>query len=233
MQTRGWVYGQVASLAGDPYKDWLDPAYFDGFCNLAYEAACQKLALTCSPYIEQVVEVPNITIGVDESNLGPNGVTNGPQPLLLLKKPRKIQWKPAGSAQSCYREVKEFSILPNNRAQASAINIDVQVRGDFQPPPLLQDTDVVLIHPNMAHCLSLLTMALIGMERPNQSWIENYGAQGQSALDAIEADLVRQQQRNTFRLGSPNRNQPYSQWNLNSGYLGWEWRGFGLYVKQI
>ena len=72
--------------------------------------------------------------------------------------------------------------------------------------------------------------ALIGMERPNAAWVANYGGEGKDALSKIGAQLSRQQQRNTFRLGSPNHNG--GGFNL-SGSMGWEWRSYGLYVKLI
>jgi hypothetical protein len=234
MQTVGDVKKKVASLVGDPDLDWLTDDYFLGFANIAYEGAINSLALTCSPYIEKVVTVPGINVGADENNLGPNAQQAAQLPLKYLKKPRFLQWKQTGAPSSRYREVKEFSILPNGRSQVAPLTVDIEVRGDFMPPPLTQDTDIVQVHPNMGPCLALMIGALIGMERPNQGWVEAYGTEGKDQLGKIEADLSRQQQHLTFRLGSPNHQNRGggNGWNL-SGSMGWEWRSFGLYVKLL
>lgn len=240
MQTRKDVYGKVAGLVGDPFCDWLTPEYFSPLCNQAYQAAIQYLEGSCSPYIERVVLVPSVPVGVDENNLTPFGVTSsGGQektyPLAQLVKPRVIDFKPAGAANNQYQPVQECTILPDTPPQVNEGLFDIRVRGDFLPKPLLKDDDFVEIHPNGAHALAFSTAALIGMERPNQGWVENYGAQAQNAWDQIAADLVRQQQHLSFRLGSPNRGgNNRGQWNFNlRGNMGWEWRSYSLFVKLI
>lgn len=234
MQTAGDVKKKVAALIGDPDLDWLVDSYFYPLANIAYQGAVNDLELQCSPFIEKVVTVPGITVGVDESNFGPSAQTANQNPLQYLTKPRFIQWKQAGAPPSRYRDVREFSILPNSNAQIAPLKVDIQVRGDFLPPPLTTDADVVLVHPNMAQCLALLTAALIGMERPNAAWVEQYGSEGKTALQVIGSLLSRQQQGNSFRLGSPNHQNRGggNGWNLG-GSLGWEWRSFGLYVKLL
>lgn len=233
MQTAGNVKKKVASLVGDPDMDWLTDDYFYPLLNTAYEGAINSLALTCSPYIEKVVTITGITVGVDENNLGPNAQESAQKPLQYLKKPRFLQWKQTGAPQSRYRSVNEFSILPNGNTQLAPLTVDIQVRGDFIPSPLTQDADIVQIHPLMGPCLALLTGALIGMERPNEGWVTNYGAEGKDQLGKIEAELSRQQQHLTFRLGSPNhQHRGGGGFNL-SGSMGWEWRSFGLIVKLL
>lgn len=232
MQTAGQVKGTVAALVGDPDLDWLTDGYFYPLLNQAQNSAINTLALTCSPYIEKVVTVPGVQLGSDENNLGPNAQVAGQMPLQYLKKPRRLQWKPTGTPPSRYRAVHEFSILPNSVLQVTPLTVDIEVRGDFMPSPLTKDSDVVQVHPNMGPALAFLTAAIIGMERPNEGWTENYGGQGLNGLQEIAADLTRQQQHVTMRLGSPNRGAGGGNFNL-SGNVGWEWRSFGLYVKLL
>lgn len=193
---------------------------------------------TCSPYIERIALIPSVTIGVDESNLTPFAIGEGEQktyPLKGLMKPRVVDFKAAGTPNNQYKPVVDCSILPDTPSQVSPVNVDIRVRGDFKPRPLLTDDDVVEVHPNGAHALALSIVALIGCERPNQGWVDNYGKQAQDAWDQIAADLSRQQQHLTFRLGSPNRpSHDRQRWNFNlQGNMGWEWRSFGLYLKLI
>ena len=229
---------RVASLAGDPYLDWLTEEYFSGFCNQAYDQAIQYLEGTCSPYIEKVVVIPAVQVGVDETNLVPYGTTAAggvvkQYPLKQLVKPRVVDFKTPGSPSSHYKPVKEFSILPDSVQQVTPATYDIRVRGDFKPAPLLKDDDLVEIHPNGGFALAFSIMALIGMERPNGGWVQNFGSQAQDAWDQIAADLIRQGQHLTFRIGSPNRSgNRGSGWALQ-GAMGWEWRGYGLYLKLI
>lgn len=237
MQNRKNVMGKVAGLVGDAYYDWLTEEYFSPLCNQAYDQAISYLEGSCSPYIERVVMIPAVSIGVDESNLVPFAVGQGPQqtyPLDGLMKPRTVDFKPAGTPNSAYKPVQEYSILPDSANQVTPGTFDIRVRGDFRPKALLKDDDIVEVHPNAAHALAYSIGALIGMERPNSGWVQNYGAQAQNAWDEIAADLTRQQQHLTFRLGSPNRGGNRRGFNLNlQSNMGYEWRSFGLYLKLV
>jgi hypothetical protein len=239
MQTFDDVYGRVAAMAGDPDKDWLTPAYFTPICNQVYEQQIEYLDGTCSPYIEKVVIILGVPVSTNESNLVPynaqGGVAGTPnRPLARLVKPRYIDYRQSGQLGNCWRPAKEFSILPDGPQQITANTFDIRVRGNFLPPPLLKSTDEVLIHPNMGHALAYGIMAVIGMERPNAAWVQNYGLQATNTLQEIAAALVRQQQRLTFRLGSPNNQGGGRGWNLAlQGCLGWEFRSFQLFVKLI
>jgi hypothetical protein len=239
MQTRGDVYGYVASLAGDPNRDWLEPEYFGPMCQVAYDTAIQYLEGTCSPYIERVVTVPAVPVGVDESDLVPYSTSTGTAqkvyPLSGLMKPRFIDFKPAGTPNNQYKPATELSVLPDTPPQVRAGSFDIRIRGDFKPRPLLDDDTIVELHPNAGHALAYSVMALIGAERPNQGWVDRFGSLAQNAWDEIAADLIRQQQHLTFRLGSPNRmSQGRGGWHWNlQGQMGYEWRAFGLYLKLI
>src|ERR1700761_7710071 len=166
MQTRKDVMGKVAGLVGDPFYDWLTPEYFSPLCNTAYEDAINYVAGSTSPYIERVVEVPNVSIGNDRSDLTPWG--DPPQktnPLDGLMNPRIVEYKPIGEPTSKYREARECSYLPNAPQQVTPASYDFRITGDFKPPPLLKDDDKVLIHPNAASALAYSIVALIGAEK--------------------------------------------------------------------
>jgi hypothetical protein len=53
----------------------------------------------------------------------------------------------------------------------------------------------------MAYALAFSTAALIGAERGNAGYVQNYGTQATNTLDDIAATLVRQQQGTSSRLG--------------------------------
>jgi len=235
MQTRKDVYGKVAGLVGDSYFDWLTPEYFSPLCETAYEMSISYLNGTCAPFIEKVVTVPGVSIGVDESDLVASAISDNVYPLKYLIKPRYVDFKPVGAPANQYKPVSEFQILPDTPSQAQAGAFDIRVRGDFRPQPLLTEDTVVEIAPLAGHALALSIAALIGIERPNQGWVDNYGKMAQNAWDEIAADLMRQQQHLTARLGSPNRNnQRRGGWAYPlQGNMGWEWRGFGLFLKLI
>jgi hypothetical protein len=239
MQTRKDVYGQVSGLVGDPYFDWLTPEYFAPLCQTAYEAAIMYLELSCSPNIEKLVLVPNVPVGVDETNLIPWGNDNPPNPALAplaqLVEPRYVDFKTAGAPNNQYHPCQECTILPDTPPQVTPGNFDIRVRGTFRPAPLTKDTSVVEIHPLAAHALAFSIGALIGMERPNDAWTTNYGTIAKAAWDVISAKLTQQMQRQQFRLGSPNRGNGSGRgWNYNlQANMGFEWRSFGLYVKLI
>lgn len=234
MQTRKDVMGQVAGLVGDPMFDWLTPEYFSPLCQTTYEEAIMYLEGTCSPYIEKVILVPGVTIGVDESNLVPFAGGEKTPPLAGLVEPRKVDFRVTGTVGP-WKPVQECTILPDTPPQVGPGTFDIRVRGDFRPAPLTTDDSVVEIHPLAAHALAYSITALIGMERPNQSWVDNYGKRAQSAWDEIASKLTQQQQHLTFRLGSPNRGGARgNRFNYNlQGNMGWEWRSFGLYLKLI
>ena len=238
MQNRGDVFSMVGGLVGVTYPDddWLTDEYLAPKCALAYQQAIMHLEGSCSPYIEKVVEVPSVPMGVDENNLTPFAVgsgTNQTYPLKNLVEPRFVDFKPAGSPANQYKPCQDCTILPDTPPQVQQGLYDFRVRGDFRPDDLTTNESVVEIHPLAAHALAYSIAALIGMERPNDAWVVNYGKQAQNTWDVIAAKLIQQMQRQSFRLGSPNRNsRQRGGWNWNlQGNIGFEWRSFSLYVK--
>jgi hypothetical protein len=239
MKTRGDCYRKVAALIGDPFLDYLVPEYFGPLCEQAYEVAIQWLKGSCSPYIERVVLIPSVSVGTDEMNLTPFAVGQGQEntyPLDDLITPLAVDFKPVNTANNQYKPVQECTILPDTPSQVQAGLFDIRVRGEFLPKPLISDDSIIEIHPNASSALAFSIVTLIGMERPNQGWVDNYGKQAQAAWEEIAADLTRQQQHQSFRLGSPNRaNRGRGLgWTFNlRGNMGFEWRKSNLYVKLI
>lgn len=228
---------KVSGLCGDPSFDWLTVEYFSPLCEIAYEWAISYLKGSCSPYIEKVIVVPGVPLGADPSNLVPNNTATGGNsanyPLKQLVTPRYVDFKLPNTPANQFRPAKEFSILPDSVQQITPQTYDIRVRGDFLPQPLVNDDSVIEVHPNAGHALAFSIMALIGAERPNQAWAEYYGVESVKAWDEIASDLIRQQQRLPFRLGSPNRQgRAGFGWNLQ-GCVGWEWRSFNLLVKLV
>jgi hypothetical protein len=161
---------------------------------------------------------------------------NNTYPLDGLMKPRVVDFKPSGTPNNRFRPVEECSILPDTPSQVTEGLFDFRVRGDFLPKPLLKDDDIIEVHPNGSTALAFSIASLIGAERPNDGWFTKYGTLAQNGWDEIGADLSRQQQHLTFRIGSPNRTDRGrgAGWNWNlQGSAGWEWRSYGLYVKLI
>jgi hypothetical protein len=235
MQTRKDVAGQVAGLVGDPMRDWLTDEYLSPLINTAYEQAIMYLEGSCSPYIEKVVMVPSVPIGPDESNLVPFASPENVYPLGNLVEPRYVDFRVSGTTGP-WRPVQVCTILPDTPPQVVEGTFDIRVRGDFRPAVLTSDDSVIEIHPLAAHALAYSVGALIGMERPNEGWVTNYGQQAKDAWNTIAGKLSQQQQGQTFRLGSPNRGngRDRNQWNFNlQGNMAWEWRSFGLYLKLI
>jgi hypothetical protein len=238
MQTRLDVFNQVGGNVGVTYgdDDWLNDEYLSPKCQTAYEMAIVYLQGACSTNIEKVVEIPSVPVGVDENNLTPFASPAKKYPLEYLIKPRYVDFKTAGAPTNQYKPVQECTILPDTPGQVQQGLFDIRVRGDFRPQALTSNDSVVEIHPLGAHALACSITALIGAERPNQAWVQTYGTMAQNAWDQIAADLQRQQQHLTFRLGSPNRanNNRRLGWNFNlQGNMGWEWRSFNLFVKLI
>jgi len=239
MQNRGDVFSQVGGLVGVTYPDddWLTQEYLAPKCNTAYEQSIMYLELSCSPYIEKVVIIPAVPVGVDENNLTPFAVGQGNNqtyPLKNLVEPRFVDFRVTGQTGP-WKPCQDCTILPDTPPQVQQGIFDFRVRGDFRPDDLTTDDSVVELHPLAAHALAYSIGALIGLERPNDAWAENYGKQAKASWDVISAKLTQQMQRQTFRLGSPNHNtRQRGGWNWNlQGNIGFEWRSFGLYVQMV
>jgi hypothetical protein len=142
-------------------------------------------------------------------------------PLYGLVTPIIVEWKTAGQPVSRYREAGRTGKLPNvSPASPQALYqmewewrggvifltplsypADLRVRGEFGPPPLVKDTDVLVVHPRIEQAVSYGTAALIGAERNNAPYTENYSTQADRVLENISNMMVKAEQGTTTRIG--------------------------------
>jgi hypothetical protein len=209
MNTVGDVIARVKSLVGDPDGDFVTPAYIYPLMNQAYDGAITYLAGTCSPFITQLQVAANVPLGT--SSLAELQKPN--QPFFGLVNPLDLEVKQAGQPETNYVMATRKDILPNSSNYAPGQPLmnwfgsvcwewrsyvvyitglgfaaDIRIRGEFRPAAL-------------AYALAFSTAALIGAERGNAGYVQNYGTQATNTLDDIAATLVRQQQGTSSRLG--------------------------------
>lgn len=223
VNTFGEVKAEIRSLCGDPDGDFCTDAYLTPLVNIAQKRAVNFLEGTCEPFIEQVIDVPNIPAGytsfIKEEKAG--------GPLCGLFNPLVIEFKQAGMPINQFVEAVRKPRLPNIGPNANPTTrgaywefrsyviyltpltyiADWRVRGDFRPPALMNDDDIITLHPLFSTALSFMTAALIGMERGNQNYVTNYGEQGSEALDDVAAELIRSGQGTTTRVGRMTRSR--------------------------
>ena len=216
------VKQRVRSLIGDVDADFATDGYLLPLINQAYDGAITYLAGTCSPFITQLQVAANVPLGT--SSLAELQKPN--QPFFGLVNPLDLEVKQAGQPEVNYVMATRKDILPNSSNYAPGQPLmnwfgsvcwewrsyvvyitglgfaaDIRIRGEFRPAALVKDTDPIAIHPMMAYALAFSTAALIGAERGNAGYIQNYGTQATNTLDDIAATLVRQQQGTSSRLG--------------------------------
>jgi hypothetical protein len=223
MGTLGDVKARVASMLGDPDRDWTTDAYITPLINQTYEGIYTELSLTCSPFEEKQVTVPNIGIG--EVDLTKYQYVKD-KPLYGLNEPVKLWWKQAGQPETYYAPMPKQDFLPDINPSAGitivsggsaytwrsnllyitpfALPIDLRVQGKFNPPPLVQDDDVIQVHPNMTHCLAFGSVVLIATERGNADWVSTYNPMFRETFNNIFFLLSRQTQKTTQRAGRAN-----------------------------
>ena len=227
------VKKRARALVGDPDGDFATDAYLLPLINQFYEQAIHKLEETCSPFITLLQVVPALPAGTTSlvAQQKPN------QPLFGLINPLDIEYKQTGLPETNYIFAVERNILPNTSPTGSPqirgmdweyrsfvlyvtplpYIADLRVRGEFRPPPLKNDDDIIVIHPLMGACLAYGAASLIGSERQNQNYKTDYGAEAQDMLDDIEAELVRQTQGTTSRVGRMNRGNRGSRGSFYNG----------------
>lgn len=223
VNTFGEVKAEIRALIGDPDGDFATDAYLTPLVNIVQKRAVNYLEGTCSPFIEQVIPVPAIAAGttsfVAEQKAG--GLLSG------LFNPLVIEFKQAGQPINTFCEAVQTKRLPNIAPNANpttrgtywewrsyvlyltplSYTADFQVRGDFRPPALTQDDDIITLHPLFSTALSFGTAALIGIERNNPNYTQNYTPQATEALDDVAAELIRSTQGTTTRVGRMTRNR--------------------------
>ncbi len=221
VNTLGEVIGEVRSLIGAPDGDFVTPEYVIPLINIVQKRAVNYLEGTCSPFIEQVIDVPAI----------PAGTTNfikqqtAGNPLAGLVNPLVIEYKQAGMPINQLVEAVRSTRLPNVAPNANpttsgmyweyrsyvlyltplSYNADFRVRGDFRPAPLLKNEDIIVVHPMFSTALSFGTAALIGKERGNQQYVSNYQPDCEQIINDIANELIRQGQGTTTRVGKSSR----------------------------
>ena len=162
--TTGQVKALVRSLVDDPSGSWANDNFVLPIMNEVYNDANAQLVSTQTSWDISVVEVPGVVPGTP--NLGPLQVGTG---LLatLTDQPIRIDWKPAGEDPSYYELVPNFDVLPYFQPQEtmpgweyrqsviwlgpSSIAVDLNIRGEFGPPPLTADDSVLVSHPPVSY----------------------------------------------------------------------------------
>ena len=219
------VKQRTRALVGDVDADFATDAYLLPLINQAYDDSINVLEGTCSPFITQLKVAPNVALGTSSlAELQKPG-----QPWEGLINPLDLEVKGVGLPETSYFMGTRKDILPNtsNYAPNQPLNnwagrftwewrsyvvyvtplgyaADFRMRGEFRPPALVKDTDPIAIHPQMVVALSYATAALIGAERGNAAYVQNYGQQATRTLDDVSATLVRQQQGTSSRVGRMN-----------------------------
>jgi hypothetical protein len=204
--------------------------YLVPFINQAYEDMDVAIRNGSSKNLEAVIEVLNVPAGTSSllsfqqygDYTADPPVQNGP--LAGLFDPIRLWVKTAGALPQFYTEargpretlphVAPPGIPPANYAvivtwawigQVLSItpvagNIDIQVYGRFNPPPLVKDSDKLVLYPRMTAALAYAASALTGVERSNTTILQGYAVRGEAMTDNIIADLIRQTQGNPRRL---------------------------------
>lgn len=222
------VKAKVRSLVGDVMGDFTTDAYLTPLINQAYEDQTTELmADTDSSFDDWVFDVLGVPQGTTSlanyqaSQMANEDGTKTNGPLYGLVTPICVEWKIGGQPDNCYVEANRTGKLPNiSPATPSGpyqiewewrgniiymtpvtYTIDIRVRGEFSPPSLVNDTDILAIHPRMGTAVAYGTSALIGVERSNANFVTNYTAQAQKILDNISNMLTKGEQGTTTRIG--------------------------------
>lgn len=220
MNTLGDVVTECQGLLGDPDGEWVTRGYILPFINTAYRLAYLFLKNATGRNLEGLQEVLDLPQGT--TTLYPQQAPG--QPLSGLTDPLQVWWKPAGMPANCYRPMSPKETLPfvgppglqpgllgvgmwftwrGNQLTITPISqaIDVMVDGRFNPPPLVDDKQILVVSPDLQTPLAMSAVALTGVERANPAVLAGYSAEAEAALDNIAADLLRQKQLFPKRLG--------------------------------
>lgn len=229
----------VRSLVGDDDAEWTVDDYLLPKINFAYRTQYLFLKKATGSNLEQIVEIPNAADANGNSiTQGLMSFANFQQPEGLLEglyQPLYLWWKPAGSQPRLYQELFERKTLPFTVPQVyssmqrlyftwrgsvlymtpSQGPIDILVDGRFNPPPLVKDEDVLIVHPDMDSAVIPATLGLIGLESGNTGW-------GSAAVEMVEENaqniadiIILGKQGYTARAGS----------NSRVNRRGWGWSG--------
>jgi len=241
--TLGETVLRCQQIMGDPTGRLFSRAYCVPFINQAYEDMDVAIRNGTGKNLEAVVEVLNIPQGTISLYPFQTYGANPPQsngPLVGLFDPIRMWAKTAGQLPQYYTlargprdtlpHVNPPGITPGNYAtqitfcwMGSQLSItpvagpiDIQVYGRFNPPPLAQDSDRLVLYPRLTAALAYSSCALFGVERSNPAILEGYATRGLAMLDNIIADIIRQTQKNPRRLAKMG-GQGGTSWGWGSG----------------
>ena len=238
MNTLGDAKASARGILGDTKKSWMTDAYLNPIAQHCYELIILDLSEVCSPYIEKVAVVPNIQPGTTDLSEQQSD-QNHPLYGLMTVLHEGVDWKLHGSPDTSYRPARQVSKLPD--LPPRTIPIDLRVRGEFIPPPLIKETDVCQIHPMMSTALAEQLAAAASRERVNPGQMQSFTLVASDALDDIKDQLMRADQGTPITLGrlSGGNNSGYGYgygaYYLNStpglpGGVCFEWRAYKLYI---
>ena len=216
--TLGQVKARVRTLLDDPQGSYLTDSLLVPLISEVYDDANSQLASTQSSWDISVVEVPGVPPGTP--NLA--GWQAGSGLLAMLTdQPLRIDWKPAGDDPSYYRLVTNYEVLPDLQPREgvagwefrrevvwltnSSIAVDLRVRAEFAPPPLIADDSVLLSHPRIGYVVAYGTAALVATVRGNDAWTRQYEQKAMEGMDEIMEQLVRAEQGQVRRVARQTR----------------------------
>lgn len=237
MNTLFDVKETLRSMVGDDAGEWTSDGYLVPKINFAYKTQRLYIKRSTGANLEQMIEIPDALDGLGNSeNQGLTSLAALQQkgkPLEGLYEPLYMWWKPANSPEYQYREAFEKKTLPfvnpsssmattmyftwrANQLFVTPINmpIDLLVDGRFNPPALVKDEDVLVVHPDMEIPVTTATLGIIGIEAGNTGYSEASIAMVEGQADDIVAELIRAKQGYTARAGSAAR---------RSRGCGWFW----------
>ncbi|HUD21837.1 MAG TPA: hypothetical protein VMQ60_03250 [Acidobacteriaceae bacterium] len=212
--TVGRVKGRVRSLVDDPRASWCTDDFLIPLVQDLYEDSSSQLVSTQSSWDIGVVEVPGIQPGTP--NLSAQQVAGG-MLAQLTDQPLRIDWKPAGQAAAYYLLIPNYEVLPDIQPAQymlgweyrsdviwltpCTIEVDLRIRGEFDPPDLNEDASVLTSHPRIGLAVSYGVGSLIGVIRGNKGWETSYNAKYEEIMDDIMTELVRSEQGQIRRIG--------------------------------
>ncbi len=225
MNTLFDVKKTVQLLIGDDEHGALTDDYLVPKINFAYRTQTLAIMQAMGSNLEQVVEIPAaLDANGNEASKGLTSLAKLQQPDDLLNglvEPLYLWWKPAGSAENCYREVFEKKTLPfvdpsttgfmramyftwrGGQLFVTPMNqpIDLLVDGRFGAPALVKNEDVLAVHPLMETTVTPATLALCGAEMGNAGFQQAGMQAAEEAADNISNLVMMSKQGYTARAG--------------------------------
>lgn len=218
MATLRDVKVRTRSLLGDDRGQYATDAFLTPKINAAYELIVAKILQYSPPVCEKLQPILNIPAGTTTLatyQLGAN------PPLLGLMTPLWLQWKQAGQPETLYVDAVEKKnipyVTPGNWLPGQAVYwewrkqivyispvsfaIDMMMRGEFQPTPLVNDKDSCEIHPLALNYLSFTTAAIAGGTKVNPTMVQTWTAAAKESEETIISFYVRKDQSLPIRIG--------------------------------